>query len=199
MRADGSIACAGAQGSIHKIGAHVQGALACNGWTFWHYEAEGRLKPIDALREAARAKLAAAGLSARLVERVQQDLPHHARQRGAGKLARLQPAAALGLGGTLRLCVAPDLGAIDVKLQMEMREGVLDQPGQFPPVGLERRVVARLTSRSAPPRPRAMTAFPACRPAARAAAVRAAARHRPGAIATKAMPRRSGRSPFSAR
>jgi modification methylase len=56
VRADGSIVCADAQGSIHKIGAHVQGALACNGWTFWHYEAEGRLKPIDALREAARAK-----------------------------------------------------------------------------------------------------------------------------------------------
>jgi modification methylase len=57
VRADGSIASAGAQGSIHKIGAHVQGALACNGWTFWHYEAEGSLRPIDALREAARAKL----------------------------------------------------------------------------------------------------------------------------------------------
>ena len=57
VRADGSIACAGAEGSIHKIGAHVQGALACNGWTFWHYEADGTLKPIDALREAARQKL----------------------------------------------------------------------------------------------------------------------------------------------
>ena len=61
VRADGSIACGSAQGSIHKIGAHVQGAMACNGWTFWHYEAEGRLKPIDALREAARAKLAPQG------------------------------------------------------------------------------------------------------------------------------------------
>ena len=57
VRADGSIAVAGAQGSIHKIGAHVQGALACNGWTFWHFEAEGRLMPIDALREAARRQL----------------------------------------------------------------------------------------------------------------------------------------------
>jgi modification methylase len=57
VRADGSIACAGAQGSIHKIGAHVQGAPACNGWTFWHYEADGALKPIDALREAARRRL----------------------------------------------------------------------------------------------------------------------------------------------
>jgi modification methylase len=57
VRADGSIASAGAQGSIHKIGAHVQGASACNGWTFWHYEAGGALKPIDALREMARARL----------------------------------------------------------------------------------------------------------------------------------------------
>ena len=58
VRADGSIACADAQGSIHKIGAHVQGATACNGWTFWHYEADGALKPIDSLRDAARQKLA---------------------------------------------------------------------------------------------------------------------------------------------
>jgi modification methylase len=58
VRADGSIACGEVQGSIHKIGAHVQGAPACNGWTFWHYEAEGRLRPIDALRDAARLKLA---------------------------------------------------------------------------------------------------------------------------------------------
>ncbi len=57
VRADGSIAAAGAQGSIHKIGAHVQGAQACNGWTFWHYEAEGTLKPIDDLRAAARERL----------------------------------------------------------------------------------------------------------------------------------------------
>ena len=33
------------------------GRDACNGWTFWHYEADGALKPIDALREAARQKL----------------------------------------------------------------------------------------------------------------------------------------------
>ncbi|MGI8724216.1 MAG: site-specific DNA-methyltransferase [Methyloceanibacter sp.] len=58
VRADGSIFCAGATGSIHKIGAHVQGTAACNGWTFWHYEAEGDLKPIDALRDEARRQLA---------------------------------------------------------------------------------------------------------------------------------------------
>jgi len=57
VRADGSIACEGEQGSIHKIGAHVQGAQACNGWTFWHFEKGGKLKPIDELRDMARQTL----------------------------------------------------------------------------------------------------------------------------------------------
>jgi modification methylase len=57
VRADGTIACAGEKGSIHKIGAHVQGAQACNGWTFWHYDKGGELTPIDALRDEARAQL----------------------------------------------------------------------------------------------------------------------------------------------
>jgi len=35
----------------------VQGTTACNGWTFWHYDAEGTLTPIDALREQARRQL----------------------------------------------------------------------------------------------------------------------------------------------
>jgi len=49
--ADASIEQGGRQGSIHKIGAAVQGAPACNGWTFWHLEREGALVPIDALRQ----------------------------------------------------------------------------------------------------------------------------------------------------
>ncbi|HVJ00579.1 MAG TPA: site-specific DNA-methyltransferase [Sphingomonas sp.] len=49
--ADGSLKCDAVAGSIHKVGATVQGAPSCNGWTFWHYEAEGGLKPIDALRQ----------------------------------------------------------------------------------------------------------------------------------------------------
>ncbi len=57
VRADGTIACRGARGSIHKIGAHVQGRDACNGWTFWHFEQKGQLKPIDLLREQVRASL----------------------------------------------------------------------------------------------------------------------------------------------
>ncbi len=61
VKADGTLSFAGRQGSIHRLGAEVQGKSACNGWTFWHFEAEGVRKPIDALREEARRQL---GLSA---------------------------------------------------------------------------------------------------------------------------------------
>ena len=61
VRADGTLALAGRQGSIHRIGAEAQGKSACNGWTFWHFEVEGRLKPIDLLREQARRQLGLAG------------------------------------------------------------------------------------------------------------------------------------------
>lgn len=51
VRADGSLAGEGHEGSIHKLGAAVQGAPSCNGWTFWHHEGEGGLAPIDTLRQ----------------------------------------------------------------------------------------------------------------------------------------------------
>ncbi|MGI9406042.1 MAG: site-specific DNA-methyltransferase [Hyphomicrobiaceae bacterium] len=57
VRADGTLACKGEQGSIHKLGAVVQNKSACNGWTFWHFEVEGKLKPIDILRAEARKQL----------------------------------------------------------------------------------------------------------------------------------------------
>ena len=38
-------------GSIHKVGALVQNAPSCNGWTFWHFERDGRLVPLDVLRD----------------------------------------------------------------------------------------------------------------------------------------------------
>jgi modification methylase len=60
VRADGSIACRDASGSIHKIGAHVQRAEACNGWTFWHIRRSGALVPIDLLRQQIRAEMVAA-------------------------------------------------------------------------------------------------------------------------------------------
>ena len=45
------------RGSIHKVGATVQGLPACNGWTFWCYESEGKLLPIDLLRQKVRAEI----------------------------------------------------------------------------------------------------------------------------------------------
>ncbi len=58
VRADGSIACKDNSGSIHKIGAYVQGAEACNGWTFWHVQRGPNLVPIDILRQQLRSELA---------------------------------------------------------------------------------------------------------------------------------------------
>jgi modification methylase len=55
------LAAGGEAGSIHRLGAKVQGFDACNGWTFWHYEDGGELKPIDELRAIVRRELAAAG------------------------------------------------------------------------------------------------------------------------------------------
>jgi modification methylase len=57
VRADGTLVCADATGSIHRIAAHVQGLDACNGWTFWHYQHKGTLIPIDILRQQVRAEL----------------------------------------------------------------------------------------------------------------------------------------------
>ncbi len=48
--ADGSIRAGTAQGSIHKVGAEVQNAPSCNGWTFWHFERDGAWLPLDTLR-----------------------------------------------------------------------------------------------------------------------------------------------------
>ncbi len=57
VRVDGTLAAGPAVGSIHKIGALVQGLPACNGWTFWHIERAGRLTPIDDLRANMRAAM----------------------------------------------------------------------------------------------------------------------------------------------
>ena len=61
VRADGSLVTDGntgaVEGSIHKVGAAVQGAPACNGWTFWHFDAEGKAIAIDVLRQQLRAEL----------------------------------------------------------------------------------------------------------------------------------------------
>ncbi len=55
IRVDGSLSTGNMTGSIHRLGAQVQQAPACNGWTYWHYENEKRdLTPIDLLRRRYR-------------------------------------------------------------------------------------------------------------------------------------------------
>jgi modification methylase len=61
VRADGTLVTGDVAGSIHRVGAVVQGLDACNGWTFWHYERNGGLTPIDELRRIARVGMERAG------------------------------------------------------------------------------------------------------------------------------------------
>ena len=60
VKADGSLSHGHLKGSIHKLGATLQGRPACNGWTYWHTERDGRLEQIDVLRDQARRQLAMA-------------------------------------------------------------------------------------------------------------------------------------------
>lgn len=57
VRADGSLVSGPHMGSIHRVGALVQGAEACNGWTFWHARNGRALDPIDHFREQVRAQM----------------------------------------------------------------------------------------------------------------------------------------------
>jgi len=59
VRADGSLAVGELTGSIHKVGAMVQSAPACNGWTYWHFKSDAGLAPIDVLRARVRSQLPA--------------------------------------------------------------------------------------------------------------------------------------------
>ena len=51
VRADGSLLAGAETGSIHGLGAKVQGLPSCNGWSYWHLEHEGELKPLDTVRQ----------------------------------------------------------------------------------------------------------------------------------------------------
>ena len=57
VRADGTLITSDFKGSIHQVGAHLQGAPSCNGWSFWHLNVEGKLISIDVLRQKLRANL----------------------------------------------------------------------------------------------------------------------------------------------
>jgi modification methylase len=57
VRADGTLVGADVTGSIHRVAAFLQGLDACNGWTFWHFQTEGKWVPIDILRQRVRVEL----------------------------------------------------------------------------------------------------------------------------------------------
>jgi modification methylase len=57
IRADGTVISADSRGSIHQVGAAVQGAPSCNGWTFWHFKKDGIAVPIDYWRQQIRAEM----------------------------------------------------------------------------------------------------------------------------------------------
>ena len=40
-----------------RLGAMVQSAPACNGWTYWHFKTDAGLAPIDVLRARVRAQI----------------------------------------------------------------------------------------------------------------------------------------------
>lgn len=57
VRADGSLIGNDVKGSIHQVGAALEGAPSCNGWTYWHFRREGKMIPIDILRQQIRAEM----------------------------------------------------------------------------------------------------------------------------------------------
>jgi modification methylase len=59
VRADGTLIGADIKGSIHQVGAALEGAPSCNGWTYWCYKKEGKTVSIDVLRQQIRAEMQA--------------------------------------------------------------------------------------------------------------------------------------------
>ena len=57
VRADGSLIGQDVKGSIHQVGAALEGAPSCNGWTYWAFKREGQLVPIDVLRQQIRSEM----------------------------------------------------------------------------------------------------------------------------------------------
>ncbi|QQA44865.1 site-specific DNA-methyltransferase [Pelagovum pacificum] len=57
VRADGTLIADDIKGSIHQVGAHLEGAPSCNGWTYWCFKRDGKTVPIDLLRQQIRAEM----------------------------------------------------------------------------------------------------------------------------------------------
>ncbi|MFK7763558.1 MAG: site-specific DNA-methyltransferase [Roseobacter sp.] len=57
VRADGTLIGNDVKGSIHQVGAHLEGAPSCNGWTYWSFKQDGKKVPIDVLRQQIRSEM----------------------------------------------------------------------------------------------------------------------------------------------
>ena len=57
IRADGTLIGNDVKGSIHQVGAALEGAPSCNGWTYWGFRKEGKTIPIDLLRQQIRSEM----------------------------------------------------------------------------------------------------------------------------------------------
>jgi modification methylase len=61
VRVDGTLVSSNARGdhrgSIHQVGAALEGAPSCNGWTYWYFERDGKHVPIDFLRQQIRSAI----------------------------------------------------------------------------------------------------------------------------------------------
>ena len=57
IRADGTLVSENVKGSIHQVGAALEGAPSCNGWTYWSFKREGKSVPIDVLRQQIRSEM----------------------------------------------------------------------------------------------------------------------------------------------
>ncbi len=57
VRADGTLIGDDIKGSIHQVGAALEGAPSCNGWTYWAFKRDGKMVPIDLLRQQIRAEM----------------------------------------------------------------------------------------------------------------------------------------------
>ena len=57
VRADGTLVGDDVKGSIHQVGAALEGAPSCNGWTYWCIKRDGKKVPIYILRQQIRAEI----------------------------------------------------------------------------------------------------------------------------------------------
>lgn len=57
VRADGTLVAGKLAGSIHQVGAKLEGAPSCNGWAYWNFKRDGKDVSIDLLRQQIRSEM----------------------------------------------------------------------------------------------------------------------------------------------